>query len=342
MLTSLMTVINSPRLSWVGDPSPLQAREKEWYHFCVVSPELELIVNFNLGRSLPSAKQSAPVARLIVLARSDRWEGAVETVPYEQCTISPGCIHLIFGESSLRFEAGVFHLSVRLKERAIAVELRLEPLAVPLSSPGAQLGDGVLSWVVVPALRAKGAVRLGGRVHRLDSAPAYHDHNWGAWQWGSDFAWQWGFGLPSRENIWSLVYSRMTDRARSQDFDRKLCLWREGRLTRLFSERDVEIRPEGLLRLPSVPKFPSVMTLATPGGATDVPRILHVTARSSGDHLRIRFHARDVAQLVIPHETNLGVTLISEVCGWLELEGRVQGEPISSEGAGVFEHVHPG
>jgi hypothetical protein len=342
MLTSLIAATNLPRLPWVGPVSRPYEPAKEWYHFCVVSPNLELIVNFNLGRAPPPAQQGVPVARLIVLARHDRWEGGVETVPDGQSTISSGRIHLMFGESHLRFEAGVFHLSVRMKEQPIAAELQLEPLAMPLRSSEARLGDGTLNWVVVPALRAKGAVRLGDRVYRLDGAPAYHDHNWGAWRWGSDFAWQWGFGLPSRENVWSVVYSRMTDRTRTQDFDRKLCLWREGRLARLFSERDVEIRLEGFLRLASIRKFPSVMALAAPGDSTDVPRTLHVTARSNGDHLSLRFHAEDVAQIVIPNEIDLGVTAISEVCGRLELKGYVQGESISSEGTGVFEHVHPG
>ena len=341
-LAPIIEALNAPQLQWRNLPRGASAPGKEWYHFCVIAPGLELIINFSLEADLRPAATQASVSRLIVLARTQGWHGAVETFSPGEVSGSPTDVHLELGPHRLRFEDGVFHLAIRPQEGGLSAVLRLEPLAMPLRSQGATLGDGSLSWVVVPALRARGSVRVGDRLFRLDGAPAYHDHNWGTWRWGSDFAWQWGFGLPAGGSPWSLVFSRMTNRARTRELDRKLCLWRDGRLVRLFTERDVEVRPEGYLRREHVWKVPAIMALLSPGDALDVPRTLHVTARSGQDHLTLRFDADDVAQIVIPNETDLGVTLISEVCGRLALRGCVQGEPLTAEGAGVFEHVHPG
>ncbi len=44
---------------------------------------------------------------------------------------------------------------------------------------------------------------------------AYHDHNWGRFQWGGDFGWTWGTILPAGpDDPWSMVFLQMTDRRR--------------------------------------------------------------------------------------------------------------------------------
>jgi hypothetical protein len=177
-------------------------------------------------------------------------------------------------------------------------------------------------------------------VYRLHDAPAYHDHNWGAWLWGHDFAWQWGFALPAERSAkWSMVFECMTNRARSQVQQLKVCVWKGDKLARIFAHQDIHVAPQGYLPSRRVPKFPRVMALIAPEWTTDVPRRLDVEAVSGKDHLHCRFEAQDVAQIVIPNETDLGETIINEVIGRVRAEGRVKDQAVDIEGEGFFEFL---
>jgi hypothetical protein len=46
-----------------------------------------------------------------------------------------------------------------------------------------------------------------------------------------------------------------------------------------------------------------------------------------------------VAQIVVPNETDLGETIINEVVGKFQAEGRVKGEEVSFAGEGFFEFL---
>jgi hypothetical protein len=81
------------------------------------------------------------------------------------------------------------------------------------------------------------------------------------------------------------------------------------------------------------------MALVAPEWTTDVPRRLEVEAVSGPDHLRCQFEAQEVAQIVVPNETDLGETIINEVVGQVWAEGRVKGRPVSIAGEGFFEFL---
>jgi hypothetical protein len=225
------------------------------------------------------------------------------------------------------------------------VNLHLRPVCTPLVGLGAALGAGTLSWVVVPRLVAHGVVRAGDRVHAVAGAPAYHDHNWGAWRWGDDFAWQWGFVAdPAGRDAdprprWSAVYSRLTDRARARDFDTKLCLWRDDTIVRIFGGDDLALAPEGRLAARSVPRFPPPLRLAVSTDRGDVPARFVADGRSGADRVRLDFRPQAAAAVVVPNETDLGFTLIQEAAGVARLEGAIDGQEVSVDGSGIFEFL---
>ena len=95
----------------------------------------------------------------------------------------------------------------------------------------------------------------------------------------------------------------------------------------------------GFLRPKRVLKIPRVMALLSPGAATDVPSWVEMRAQGDGDRLVYRFEAEDLAQVVIPSDTELDVTIINEVTGRSSLEGRLRGEKLSVEGRAVCEFL---
>lgn len=322
--------------------APAQADQyKEWHHFCILGPDVQVILNLNLcGDTRPAASAGAPLARTILLVREESWDGDVDSIPSRDVLVRRGRVDVCFGHNSVRFRDGMFELSVALQNRPIALVLRLRPVALPLLRSKTPIGAGQISWLVVPRLVASGTVTVGRRVHTLSEAPAYHDHNWGHWLWGDDLAWQWGFTLPGPlDEPWCLVFDCLTNRARSQVLELRLALWKNEMLHRLFSQDEIQVRPAGFLAPSRVPKFPRAMAIIAPESTTDIPCRLDITAAAGGDYLHGHFEAEDVAQIVVPNETDLGLTIINEVSGRLKLAGNVKGEPVAMQGRAIFEFL---
>lgn len=338
-LARVITLTDQIRL-----PIPGDARvgwSKEWYHFCIIAPHVQAILNLSLTYDTrPAASPGARVARMIVLVREGAWDGGIDTIPFRDVQAHRGRLDLCFGHNSVRFRDGLFHLSVAMESRPITLLLQLRPITYPLLRRNTSIGEGMINWLVVPRLSATGTIAVGQRVHHLHQTPAYHDHNWGHWLWGQDFAWQWGFALPEGADMpWGVVFDQMTNRARTETAELKLSLWKHETLHRLFVYDEIAVQRAGYLAPRRVPKFPRVMALVAPERTTGVPERLEVTAAIRGDHLRCCFEAQDVAQVIIPNETDLGVTIINEVGGRLELEGEVKGEPVTLQGKGFFEFL---
>jgi hypothetical protein len=135
---------------------------------------------------------------------------------------------------------------------------------------------------------------------------------------------------------------RLVDRARTRDLGHGLFLWEGARQRRIFREGEVTIRPSGRLAPRVPPRFPRAAGLLVSGTGTDVPRTLDVVASGWGDEVRCRFEAEDLAEIVVPDERDLGVTIIHEVRGRLHVEGRVGGRALSLDGPSVFEFVGHG
>jgi hypothetical protein len=314
---------------------------KEWLHFCVLAPGLDLLVNFSLSDDVRAgASRGAEHARLTVLVHDREWDGDVDTFSADDVRVAAGRIDLAFGDETCEFRDGAYHVRAWLRERPVAVEFVARPATEPALAPNIPLSDGPpLHWVVVPRLLATGRATVGGRTVEFTDALAYHDHNWGHFLWGQDMAWEWGFSLPADPAVpWSLAFVRLTNRARTHALAQGLFLWKRHRQHRVYRERGVAMHPDRtFLRPARVPKIPRVMALLSPDLPTDVPRAVDMVATGDGDELRCRFDAVDLAQVVIPSEAGVGVTVINEVRGTLAVDGSVGGERVAFTGRAIFE-----
>lgn len=316
---------------------------KEWMHFCVYSETIDALINVSFVDDVHTtgADPPASLARWILLTRTDGWQGDIDTHDGAEVRVHAGRLDARLGDNEVRFRDGGYDLRGRLRDRPIAVDLRLEPVTFPSLVHNVEVEDGPpIHWLVLPRLRASGTVTVGPRTFPVLHAPAYHDHNWGHFGWGRDFAWEWGFGLPADPAVpWSLVFVRLGDRMRTRSMMQGLMLWKGARQHRLMRDHEVEVRHEGLLRPRRLCKIPGVMGLVSPGLATDVPQRTILTGRSGDDRIEVVFAAEDVAQVILPNDGDLGVTIINEVAGQLTLAGRVRGEPVAMTGRTIFEYL---
>lgn len=318
---------------------------KEWQHFLICTEFVHLIINFNLTDDRGAEGHGRPeAARLVALARvsGEGWDGDVERFDDGEVDVAAGQIDARFGRNTLRFDRGRYHLSIALRDRPLAVDLALVPITPPMLSHHRPLSrDRRISWLVVPRLVAHGTIAVGGRTERAVAAPAYHDHNWGHFRWGDDFSWEWGSALPSDpRSEWSAVHVRMVDLGRSVLRYQGLTLWRGADPLRVFLDEEIRVGHEGCLDLRRPLKIPRVMSMLSPGAASDVPRRIEVVARSGADELSVRFLLEEAAQVVIPSEIDPeGVTILNEASGRVVMEGYVRGVRVHMEGPGVFELV---
>ena len=319
---------------------------KEWQHFVILTQAFDLLVNFSLSDEVRAgAPPGSELPRIVLLLRETSWDGDVDTFPMKNSRVGGGKIAAMFGCNSLDFRDGQFKISVTLQDRPIAVDLHLTPLTQPAVVPTVTMLDGPpLHWVVVPRLTVSGTVTLAERAYALDGAPAYHDHNWGHFLWGNDVAWEWGFVLPDNTTVpWSLTFVRLTNRSRTTTLMQNLLLWKHEHLVAIFRDKNFNVRTDlAYLRTRKVFKVPRVMALLAPETPTDVPASFEVRAENDGDWIECRCVAVDVAQVLIPSETTLGVTIFNEVAAQTTVCGRFRGEDLSFGGRSILEFIRAG
>jgi hypothetical protein len=326
-------------------PSRLGGRGeyKEWQHFLVHAGELHLLVNFSILDEFPPGQaHPAEVARLIVLAHGEGWEGSVERFEAREVEVKAGRMDARFGRNTLRFEDGRWHLSLALSERPVAAELEFTPTALPVLSAHHPLApQHPISWLFLPRLVARGTMTLGGRTVEVKGAPAYHDHNWGHFRWGDDFCWEWGSVLPREAaSPWSAVLVRVMNRSRTAVRYQALFLWHGGEPLRVFRDEELRFSASGCFQPTRAFSLPRPLALLVPGTAADLPRALEVRASGGGDALSLTFLPRHAARLLLPDENSLEqLVAIHEVLGPVSVRGRAHGEPVELEGVGVFEFV---
>ena len=319
---------------------------KEWTYFCVSTPDVDLLLTLTfLDRIDQTPTHAAPAARVIALARTrdGRWIGGVDEVPPSAVRATPGRVDVAMGACDLRFTAGAYALNARMISAPLEAHLRLRPLGLPAVGTSVRMGAAEpMRWIVVPRLEAHGEVILDSRCIEIHAAPAYHDHNWGAFSWGGDFAWEWGLVQAPRLQVpWTIIYSRISDRARQRVVSQAILVWRDDSYCRAFRDDEITVEESGLLRDGAKLRVPRGMSLVEPATTADVPRTLVARAESGTDRLEMRLRLLDFAEIALPNETlDLGTTLLCEARGDAEVKGVVRGERFALSAPAILELNH--
>jgi hypothetical protein len=315
---------------WRSGRVPAQiAGGKEWSHFCVLAPEADVLVNFSVVGGCP---------RLALLVRdaSGAWRGDIET--RRGAHWNAGAIGARFGASTLEFRDGSYQVEAQLAGQPLAVSLELRPLARPALTSSVALGAETMKWLVVPRLAASGTLRIGARTLAIANAPAYHDHDWGGFRWGGDFAWEWAIVLAELGGApWTLIAQRITDRARHRVRSQGVLVWRGAQHLRTLHGAGVTLRALGRTRAASALRVPAAMRLAAPGAAADLPQRLEWSAAAGDDHIELALELDDLAQIALPNDDGLGATILTEARARARFTGVLRGEPISGEAPAIVE-----
>jgi len=309
---------------------------REWLHFFVSAPGLELFVNVSVFDDLRPAAGGTERVRVLVLTRTadGAWDGDVDEIDGDDVILRGGQLNGSFGRTRLEHIDGAIHLRGALRSRPIAFDLVFEPRSYPSLATDVKVGErGRIHWMVVPQLSVRGSVTAGKVQHELVDAPAYHDHNWGVFA-HNDFRWQWGHAQDLARGQ-AVVLARLLDGVAGKAFLQSLFVWNGPRIARIFRGDELSFRPDGFLKKRSL-TLPRLAALLS-RGATEVPQRLLVEARGGGDALSGELVFEDAACLVLGEGADLESTLLYEVIGRLRLVGRVMDETIDLDAPVVFE-----
>jgi hypothetical protein len=277
-----------------------------------------------------------------VIDHEKRWAGAIERFDSADIDFSADLGSLTIGANRMTVGPDGYRVDIDLPGPGIRARLHFTPVSKPFVVNNQPLGEGRMSWLFVPKLRADGWLRIGDDEHRVDNEAAYHDHNWGRFRWGGDFGWTWGTLLAGRpENPWSLVFLRMTDRRRLVTLSQALYVWHHDDPAAIFRHSAVRMRSHGLLGRAADCTLPPPMRLLLDSEVSDVPQRVDIDAARAGDVVHAEFRPQSYARLAQPSEVHLTrSTVLCETSGTATASGSINGERVDFVGTGVFELLH--
>jgi hypothetical protein len=322
----------------VRSPAETAVPFKEWHHFVVMAPGLDLLVNFSLT-SPPGLEPARSTGRVIVLAHTARWCGFVETVPALEVS-RDGCSGR-FGAHRVEIVDHSYRVVVDAPAHGIEIDAVFRPETVPITARRQAIAPGRhLDWSLTARLAIDASIVLNGEHLEAAGALGYHDHNWGHFAWGDDFTWEWGSVLPTDGGDWAIVYSNLMNRARTHLHLEQLFVWRGSLNVFAAGGPDVLSRGSGRLRVRPGLRMPPPMALLHGRYDSDLPLHFDITAMSPRDELAVRFAPRLTSHVIVPSERSAcGVISINECVGPVAIRGRLGNETIHWEGRGVFEFV---
>lgn len=315
---------------------------KEWHHFVVHGQGVRLLINFSLNNEVHGAGEARLTPRLIVVAHTENWTGAIERFDAHTVNISADLGELTIGDNRMSILRNGYRVALDLPDKGIHGQLHFSSTTRPFMVRNQPLGDGRISWLFVPRLRAHGRLTVCGHEHRFDDELAYHDHNWGRFRWGDDFGWTWGTILPTEAgNPWSMVYLQTTDRSRLRCLSQALYVWHRNEPAAIFRHAAVRTRSTGRFGVRADCTLPPPMRLLLDGEVPAVPAHVDVSATRAGDTVHAEFRAQSYARVAQPSETRLDrSTVLCETGGSTAAHGTIGGKDFDFVGTGVFEFLY--
>jgi hypothetical protein len=288
----------------------------EWHYFNVITgPDEWWYISLLVGGLIPDGRWGGQV--LVTHRRPDgKYEKLEQAVSSGQIRFDTTRADVRLGESRVEQRGGIYTLVVVLPASGLTIDLRVEP-APNHYFPPVQLREGeYTSGYAVAALRgqAEGRICQAGACRTVEGR-AYHDHNWGVWR---DVSWEWGAASgPRLSFLYGQVQAPDSATAPEPFF---ISLVDSLGVRQVLRARAIEYR--------------GARPLANGGGVSSPESFEFVAARGA-DSVRIRVDVREAVGTLMG--TSGFQRYFLQMRGRFQLDGVINGTPISEGGDGFFE-----
>ncbi len=314
---------------------------KEWHHFVLISPDGDAMALVNLALHGDVRTDAGRATALVAGFAGASTFGHARAYPASRAVFDPRSPDLALPNATLGVDAdGVYRLRID-GGSGISLTARLRsdgtPFALWNDTP---LGpSGSLNWTIIPAHVEEGRLLHADGILALEGWNAYHDHNWGRWQWGDDFSWCWAYlraRLPDGRPL-VLSLSRSADRSGRHPGNRLVAVWVGGRLARVFTDASVAIEMSEPIDVSDAACVPAVARPLIAARRPRIPRAVSIHASAGPDHLSADIRSGRVMHIAIPRDGRQGFVVASEAAGTFAARGVLDSVRFDVEGVGCVE-----
>jgi hypothetical protein len=312
----------------------------EWHYFNVMDEEqgLSLITTFKLSGDIYDPNSSAQV--LLDYSTPDHGNIIVDYFPITQVEFSSETPDLRINSSTVTLTEKGYHVHVESADSLTVFDAMFKPFTEPAPLFIAPYKpERVVHWLVAsPKMKVNGILttRKGTALEQtyiLENTRGYHDHNWGYWLWQDDIGWDWGQVSEIKNNLngddldkYALSFGNVTNNDHTESRGAVMNIWRNKKIIAGFKDEEIQIQHYGMYApIPELPKnfFPMLTVL---------------TADDGENSMSISFGTEDFSPLPIPTE-NGKYLVIWEMTGTYEVNGCIDGKPVSYTSRGFMEYV---
>jgi hypothetical protein len=324
-------------------PSPFDlepAAYKDWLHLNVFEHATGVVglVNLSLHGS-PDDPRARAVGTALFHVPGVGWLGNAEVSGLREAKVGEAGIAMQRVALAIHYGSGTVLASADFPDDDLSLQLTAsaETPAIDFEQRF-PLRSGWVSWYLVPSLSVAGRLEVAGRVIDLESARAYHDHNWGRWYWGDDLGWEWSSLVGPGPERFTCVLVRTTDSAH-QHIEAATLMVYAGGLRRTF--RGAAVQVELVQRVERAGRrIPGPMAaLHQDRIAVRLPYRMRMHAYDGIDRVELEFESSASAQVVAADPMVRGYGFINEIVGSFTGRARLGAIDRTVTGLGVLEYV---
>lgn len=329
----------------------------EWHYFNVIDKKqnLSIICTFKLNGVFNSS------GVLLGYDTGDENSNAsFGSYPIGIAEYSSQTPNVTIANSTVRLTPEGYSVHVESDDGSTVFDALFKPEVEPSSEFNASgfstVPGEVINWIVASSkMKVNGKLIVNGKVYALKNARGYHDHNWGYWAWGDNLGWDWGQVTQTRNcsngndiGEYSLNFGNITDSGYTQSMRSVLSVWKNREIAATFTDKDIRINHSNFIYVNEPVPIP-YLSAYMPAGSFPLPLDTEILVSSgSGDHLNIEFttdseHSTPLPVSVPIIDENVNVTLkyrvIWEMIGTYQVNGEIDGKPVSYVSNGFMEYV---
>ena len=304
---------------------------------------LRLLINFSLNNEVFGADEVRLAPRVIVIAHDENWTGAIERFDGRALNVSADLGELTIGGNRMTVLPDGYRVAIDLPDKGIRGELHFTSASRPFVVRNQPVGDGRISWLFVPRLRADGMA-----TYRRPGAPRGRRPRLSRPQLGSVLVGRrlrldvgHHFAHRTRGPVVDGIPCRRPTGAGCAACPKRSTCGTTTSPPRYSGTRRCRRASDGLLSRAADCTLPPPMRLLLDGEVPGVPERIDITATRAGDRVHAEFRSQSYARLAQPSEVRLDrSTVLCETSGTARASGTINGEDVDFVGTGVFEFLY--